>query len=281
MKISRARLAIVFVMWFCVCSSSAFALPPMGPPKAMLGEKQRSLGIGYSYQQMNLEVTGKVKEDQGSGWLDWAYNKYKIEDLTSNVLLGSLGYGLCENFDISALVGMADAKDEVKEACANGEPGKEYTGFDSNFKIVWGFGTKTTFWTDDNISWGGLFQMIWSKFDSGDVKLRDEPTFSGDVELDFWEMQIAVGPTVKLNNLSIYGGPFLHLVKGDLDLEGSSIGSLGEIYRVESKADIREESIFGAYVGLHSNITEEICWFGEYQFTSDAWAAAGGVMLRF
>ncbi len=283
MKSRNAQLAIVLIVWVGLCCSLAFALPPMGPPKAMLGEHGRALGFGYAYEQLNLEATGKSKfyVEGDLEWSDWDYTKYKIEDLTSNVLLGSLGYGLRKNLDISALIGMADATDEVKEPLANGSLCHEYTGFDSNFEIIWGFGTKVTFWANENISWGGLFQMLWSKFDSSDVKLQGDSNFSGDVELDFWEMQIAVGPTVKLDKFSIYGGPFLHLVSGDLNLEGSTVDEYDTTQLVKAKGNIKEESKLGGYGGLQWNVSEEICCFGEYQYTADASSIATGLLLKF
>lgn len=276
----RMALFPVIIMVVGVCSSTALALPPMGPPKAILGENRWAIGFEYAHQKMELESFGTAREDLGGGWLPYDYAKYKIEDLTSNMFLGSLGYGICENLDTFVYVGAAGNKDEITETLASGSSGNQYYGFSSDYKIAWGFGTRTTFCQNDNLTWGGLFQMVWSGIDSSGLKLRGDPVFSGDLKLDFWEIQIAAGPTLQLDGFSIYGGPFLHFVKGDMDLEGTTV-SLGVTQRVISTADIREESNFGAYVGAQWDISEDTFWYTEYQFTGDAWGAGIGIVWKF
>ena len=274
-----ALLPVIFMV-VCVCSSAALALPPMGPPKAILGENQWAIGFGYAHQEMDLELFGKTREDLGAGWLPWDYTKYKIEDLTSNMFLGSLGYGVCENWDTFVYAGAAGNKDEITETLASGSSGNQYYGASSDYEAAWGFGTRVTFCQDGNLTWGGLFQMVWSSVDSSNLKLRGDPVFSGDLELDFWEIQIAAGPTLQLDGFSIYGGPFLHFVKGDMSLEGTTV-NMGTTQRVMSNADIREESNFGAYVGAQWDIDENTSWYAEGQFTGDALGFGAGVVWKF
>jgi len=52
----------VIIMVVGVCSSLALALPPMGPPKAILGENQWAIGFEYAHQKMDLELFGKGLE---------------------------------------------------------------------------------------------------------------------------------------------------------------------------------------------------------------------------
>ena len=274
-----ALLPVIFMV-VCVCSSPAIALPPMGPPKAIFGENRWAIGFEYAHQEMDLELFGKAREDLGAGWLPCDYTKYKIEDLTSNMFLGSLGYGICENWDAFVLVGAADVEDDITETLACGSSGSQYYGFSGDYKAAWGFGTRTTFCQNGNLTWGGLFQMVWSDIDGSDLKLRGDPVFSGDVDIDFWEIQVAAGPTLQLDGFSVYGGPFLHFVKGEMDLEGTTVVS-SVTQRVMSKADIREESVFGAYVGSQWDIDENTSWYTEYQFTGDAWGVGMGVVRKF
>lgn len=276
----RTALFPVIMMVVVVCSLPALALPPMGPPKAILGENQWAIGFEYAHQKMDLELFGKAREDLGAGWLPWDYTKYKIEDLTSNMFLGSLACGICENVDAFVYAGAAGDKDDITETLGNGSPGNQYYGFSGDYKAAWGFGTRATFCQNGNLTWGGLFQMVWSGIDSSDLKLRGDPVFSGDLEIDFWEIQVAAGPTVQLDGFSIYGGPFLHFVKGDMELEGTTV-FMGTTQRVISKADIREESNFGAYIGAQWDIAEDTFWYTEYQFTGDAWGAGMGIVWKF
>ncbi len=278
----RMALFPVIIMVVGVCSSPALALPLMGPPKAIYGENRWAIGFEYAHQKMDLELFGKTRQDLGDGfgWHPYDFTKYKIEDLTSNMFLGSLGYGMCENWDIFAYAGAAGDKDEITETLACGSSGNQYSGFGGDYKVAWGFGTRATLCQNGNLSWGGLFQMVWSSVDSSSLKLQGDPIFSGDIELDFWEIQVAVGPTLQYDGFSIYGGPFLHFVKGDMSLEGTTVSG-GLTQRVISKADIREESNFGAYIGAQLDIAEDTFWYTECQFTGDAWGAGIGIVWKF
>lgn len=278
----RIALFPVIIMVVVVCSSTALALPPMGPPKAVFGENRWAIGINYSHQKMDLELFGKAREDLGlgAGWELYEYTKYKIEDLTSNMFLSSLGYGICENWDAFVYAGVAGDKNEIKETLAGGSSGNQYYEFGGDYIAAWGFGTRATFCQDGNLTWGGLFQMVWSGIDSSSLKLRGDPNFSGNLELDFWEIQVAAGPTLQLDGFSIYGGPFLHFVNGDMSLEGTTVSS-GATQRVMSNTDIREESNFGAFVGAQWDIAEDTFWYTEYQFTGDAWGAGMGIVWKF
>jgi hypothetical protein len=270
MESRKARLVVAIIL-AGMCSLPALALPPMGPPKATLEKNQWAIDLKYAYQQMDLELDGKVYEKVGMTWVG-DYTEYKIKALRSNMLLGSVDYGIYDNWDAFVHIGVTDAKDEIEESLVCGASGNRYYGFSGDYGLNWGFGTRATFCQEDNLIWGGLFQMTWSNPGESSVKLRGDPTFSGDVELDFWEIQVVAGPTLQLDGLSIYGGPFLHFVKGDWDLKGVN---------VRSSADIREESIFGAYCGLQWDIDEETCWYMEYQFTNDAWGVGTGIVWKF
>ena len=276
----RIALLSVAIMVVGVCSSPALALPPMGPPKATLGENQWAVDFKYAYQEMDLELNGKTRENLGAGWLPTDLTKYTIEDLTSNMFLGSLGYGICDTWDAFVHVGAADAKDDVAEILGCGRSGNRFQGFNGGDGLVWGFGTRATFGQEGDLAWGGLFQMTWSDPDGSSVGLRGDPQFSGDVELDFWEIQIAIGPTLQLDGFSIYGGPFFHFVKGDMDLKGSTVeDSVTQL--VESSANIREKSRFGGYGGVQWDLAEKVCWYTECQFTGDAWGLGTGVVWKF
>lgn len=272
MESKKAQLFAVIIL-IGVCSSPAFALPPMGPPKSTLEKNQREIDLKYAYQEMDLNLDGKVSELVGSSWVD-DYTEYKIKSLKSNMFLGSIGYGICDNWDAFMHFGIADAQDEIAESLICGRSGNRYYGFNGDYGFAWGFGTRATFCQNDNLAWGGLFQMTWSNPGSSSVKLRSDSTYSGDVDLDFWEIQIAFGPTLQFDSFSIYGGPFIHFIKGDWALEGVT-------QSMKSSADVREESIFGAYGGTKLDIDERTSWYTEYQFTSDAWGVGTGVIWKF
>ena len=283
-----ASLAVGLII-IGACSSVVSALPTMGPPKALVGQNQWSIGLGYSYSQMDLEATGKSREDPGSGsWAPWLSSKHDIEGLASNVLLGQLGYGVSQNVDVFVCLGISDAQDDMKESTAGAYPGDEYTGLDCSFGSAWGLGARATFLQDGDVTWGGLVQVIWENPAEGDIELSPEPPglpnpLTGDAELDLREIQVAVGPTLQLEGFSVYGGPFLHFVDGDIEASVSGLDASGvpPLERVELKEDIQEESILGIYAGIQGEADESTSWYAEYRMTADAWGIGIGAMYRF
>ena len=287
-RLMNRRMAMLagVVMVVSLCRSVALALPPMGPPKAMVGQDQWTVGIGFSHGEMDLEAHGKGRENQGVGFLPIALDKHDIENLTTNVVLGSLGFGVSDTWDVFVSVGGADAGDDITEELASGAAGNKYTGFDSSFEICYGIGSRMTFWEDGDVTWGGLFQILWQNPDgsidmSADDGVNPPFTLTGDAELDFWEMQIAVGPTWEGDNFRVYGGPFLHIVNGDIDLDTTGVDSFAATWQVLSSGDIREASQFGGYAGAQWLVAENTSANIEIQFTADAWAVGLGAIWRF
>lgn len=265
-------------------SSVAVALPPMGPPKAMVGQDQWTIGLGLSRGEMDLEANGEGRENQGAGFAAIALDRHDVEGLTTNVVLASLAFGVSDTWDVFVSVGAADAEDDITEELANGADGNKYTGLDSSFEIAYGIGTRMTFWEDGDVTWGALAQILWQNPDgSVDLRAANDPTFTltGDAELDFWELQVAAGPTWEGGDFRVYGGPFLHIVDGDIDLDTTGVDAFSATWQVESSGDIREASQFGGYVGGQWDVNENTIANVEIQFTADAWAVGLGAIWRF
>lgn len=288
-----ALLAVVLI-GVGTCSSVVSALPSMGPPKALIGQDQWNVGLGYSYSQMDLEASGRSRESAGDdppgsripNWALWLPSKHDIKDLTSNMVLGQVGYGVSESLDVFLCVGLSDAQDDMKEVLASGASAGEYSGLDGGFGFAWGLGARATFWQDGDVTWGGMAQVIWENPRDGDISFSSgDPFFAdpltGDAELDLREIQVAVGPTVQLEGLSIYGGPFLHFVKGDVEISVSGIDAFDALNNVELSEDIREESELGVYAGLQGEADAETSWYAEYRITGDAWGVGIGAVRRF
>ena len=277
----KIGLFIICLIVVCLSSSVVVALPPMGPPKALLGQDQWSIGLGYARQSMDLEASGEITDIQVAPlFVQVEDGEHEIQDLESNVVLCQMGYGLSDDWDVFLRLGVADAEDEIERIYADGATDL-YQGYDGSFGFAWGVGTRATFWQDGDVSWGGLVQMTWLTPDDSDISLSGDTNFSGNAEIDFWEVQIAVGPTVRVDDsFRIYGGPFLHFVDGDLDLSGRT-DDMGTEMRVEASSDIDEESQFGGYAGAHWDMNENTCCFIECQLTGDAWAIGIGAARRF
>lgn len=274
-----ALFAVAFILVF-VSNSVVLALVPMGPPKALLGQDRWDIGIEYAYTSMDLEAVGTVLDIQ-PGLTVARKDKHNIENFKSNIIMGRAGYGINDDWDAYVRLGVADAQSDIDRIFSDGAAPDEYKGFDGNFGLAYGFGTRATFWQDSEVSWGGLLQITWLEPGDSSIDLKDDPVFTGDAEIDIWEVQIAVGPTLRLDNdVRVYGGPFLHFVNGDLDLSGQTV-DMGTDLRVEASGDIEEESQFGGYAGAHLDVDENTSCCIEFQFTSDAWGFGIGAARRF
>lgn len=209
--------------------SQAYGLSLMGPPMAELEQGQFGAGFDFSYSEAD------IKE-----------NSSTLEDVESLVYLARLGYGVADGWDLFVKLGITEM---------------EYEDFDSGSDFAYGFGTKFTFSQQDSMSLGGLFQILWAEA---------EDTISGiKTEFDYYEIQIAVGPTFEIGGISVYGGPFLHFVDGDVK------------YKTLGSTDIEQDSEFGGYVGFNAELTENTNWRIEYQQTGDAYAFCTGISWKF
>ena len=277
----KIALFIICLIVVCLSSTVVVALPPMGPPKALLGEDRWDVGIEYGFQSMDLEASGKVSDIQINPlFITTRKGKFKIKDLESNIVMVRAGYGISENWDAFVRLGGADAENDMERIYPDGATPDEFDS-DGSYGVAWGFGTRATFWQDEEVSWGGLFQITWSEPDDSDMSLSGDPEFYGTAEIDLWEVQIAVGPTVQVDDsIRIYGGPFLHFVNGDLDLDGQTV-DMGSTIFLEASGDLEEESQFGGYAGVHFDVDENTFCYVEGQYTSDAWAVGVCLARRF
>lgn len=282
----RVALSALVLMVMVVCSSVAFALAPMGPPRANLHEGQGALGLEYGFGEMDLQTFGSVTEKQYiSGVLQTtaiSYTSFDIKDLQTSMIWGRLDVGTWENWDMFVRLGMTDAQDDISSVNADGSLSDQYKEFDGDYGFGWGFGTRATFYQEGDTTWGGLIQVTWSNPDSSEIILQGESTFTGEVEIDYWEVQIAIGPTVETDSFRLYGGPFLNFINGNLDLKGSyDPTGVIDLITQETEHDIREESQVGGYAGAQWYLDENSSIFTELLFTSDAWGVGIGSTWKF
>jgi hypothetical protein len=275
-----------------LCCSAAPAGSPMGPPRALVGHHRWVVDFEYAHQKMDLGTCGqcrgyyRVLPEEPLELIDPYYAEFKIKDLKSDMFFGSVGYGVRENVDVFVRLGAVDAKDDVGPVAVPGCPGCEQDfAFDGSHGFAWGFGTKATFCQKGNLAWGGLLQITWANPDQSDMSgTVPEPaggTVSGEMKLDWREIQIAIGPTWQVRDgLCIYGGPFWLFIRGDLDIESSWFPGATEAGRLICSHDVTEESEFGGYCGALWDVVRNTSLYAEYQFTGDAWGVGLGCILR-
>ena len=231
-------IVILLVFAFCVPS---FGLSPMGPPKAGLKQGQFGVGLNYTLGEMDLEFSASGVSSE-------------TEEVESDMIFVDLGYGIMDQWE--GFVRLGISKYEIDE-------------WDGGNELAYGFGTKVTISKQDAITWGGLFQMTW---------IEGDDSISGiDIDVDAYEIQLAIGPTYEADGMCIYGGPFLHLLDGD----GKASGIVPGWGPASLTFDIEQESVFGGYVGAQFDVAENSCVNIEAQFTGDAWAISGGIGFGF
>lgn len=274
----RLLLLGVVLMAVGLGSSPAFALDPMGLPTGSLRQGQFQAGVDYSYSTMDLKLTdGK--------WTEYKYGRFydsgealslTLKNFKMSKVYANFGYGILDNWDLFLRLGGADAKfgDSIWE---------EGEKFDSHADFNIGFGTKASFYQEGPLKLGGLFQASWADLD-GKLKAKD---WADSVDIELTEIQIAVGPTYKLaDGVSIYGGPFFHLISGNLDDKFSEMWN-GDILSSKYSWDIDEASTFGGYIGLQlidqmeGFFTGDVSLNIEYQHTAAADALGLKLIWRF
>jgi hypothetical protein len=248
----------------------------MGPPVAGLKQGQFKTGVEFSYSEMDLETTdGTFVELLDGLFFDAGQaTSFTIKDFEIAKTYLNLGYGFADMFEGFLRVGGTKGSfgDSIWEDAEE---------FDSGNELAVGAGIKVTFLEQDGLKLGGLFQGSASEYHGK----MESPNWTGPdfVEIDMTEVQLAVGASYTwAERFSIYGGPFMHFVGGELDNEvGASITETGELLNSQYVWDLDEDSVFGGYVGAQLEVAEGCSVNVEYQKTAAADAFAASILWRF
>jgi len=279
----KKEIALIFFISIMI-TPTVFGLTLFGPPRSIMQEGQSAFTLEYFRNEMDLQADGSVTETTlVPAWSQYSSNEYKIENLQTDMFTARFDSGIWENWDVFLRLGASGAKGDITEKTASGINGDKYKDFDGSLGFAWGFGTRATFYEEDVTTWGGLFQVTWANPDGSSIIDKNDTNFSGDAEIKYWEVQIAIGPTVELDNIRLYGGPFLHFVNGDLDLNGSSKITIPPTLDtvIEAKHDIEEESQLGGFAGAQWYLGNNTSMYTELQFTGDAWGIGLGTTWKF
>jgi hypothetical protein len=195
----------------------------------------------------------------GSGKTPFDFPKVK-----TNFYYATLGYGLADNWEVYGRLGIADIKGKDRfPAYSN-----QWEGGNFDNDLVWGVGTRYTFYQQDKVRWGVTAQMSW-------IDTSEDWSYE-TVDLSAYDLLVAVGPTVDMGGWKLYGGPFFYMLDSDFDLKDTSPGVWWK-----GSADVEEDSSFGGYVGAAIPLAEKIDMTFEVATISGGWAAGTGVIVRF
>ncbi len=95
----QKALLVVGLVSMAVLASTALGGAPMGPPMALLGEGNVGFGGEYGHESMDLRANGTLSAVYGGVPFDFV-ETIEIEDLSMNMFFVTLGYGVCDNWDI-------------------------------------------------------------------------------------------------------------------------------------------------------------------------------------
>ena len=267
------RLIALALSVACLTGSNAFALDPMGPTTAGLRQGESEIGIDYINSTMDLELSqGKYIQLQ-NGTFDEAGEavSFELKDFETSKIYATFGYGIWEGCELYLRLGGVNTEfgDSIWEA---GEK------FDSNTNYSFCLGSRATFYEIGDLDIGRLIQLSWNNID-GDLKVPlPEYPQPDSVDIELMEVHFAIGATYTApNGTSIYGGPFVHYVTGDLEDEFTDTSGLTSNYTW----DIGETSTFGGYFGTQLYIAENTFMNIEYQRTGGADAFGLSFLCRF
>lgn len=253
----------------------AFALDPMGPPASALQQGEYKAMLDYSFSQMDFDLAdGKWTELLDGVFYDSGQAvDLVIKDFETHRAYAGLGYGIFDNWEVFLRAGGAKATfgDSLWE---DGED------FDSNIDFAAGAGIRATFFEAGDLLLGGLLQGSYSEFD-GELDAPGWPS-SDFVEVKIMEAQLALGATYRWTDwLSVYGGPFAHVVRGDFDDTFTFYNDeVGGLVQSHFYWYIDEGPNYGAYLGALMALGRSSAFNVELQFTSDANAIGMGLMWR-
>jgi opacity protein-like surface antigen len=262
----------------CISGPAVFALSPMGPPTAGLRQDDFKIGADFSHSEIDLEFNDGEYVEYLDGWFDAAGREtdQKLKNLKINTVSVNLGYGVTDYFEVFLRLGGANARFSGYNFWTSGEE------FESNTDFAIGGGFKATFYDEGKLKIGGLIQAGWSDLD-GAIRPKDWPVADDTVQFDFTQIQIAVGPSYELTDrVLIYGGPFVHLVRGDWeDVYNQVDAGTGGLLTTKLSWNVEEDASFGAYIGTQLEMTDNSSFLIEYQHTSGANAVGANIAVKF
>jgi hypothetical protein len=257
---------------------------PVGPATALVGEGRWAVGVEYGYERSDLEAFGRVEEQFFGGASFFWTQPFRIDDLESHMVFGTIAYGLCDTWDVFVRLGAANAKGTLVALSADTDALESQDEVDGSFGLAWGVGTRATFCRSGPWSIGGLMQVTWfrpgdSSFAVADPLIPDE-SWVGDVTLRHWQAQMALAAVYEMDCWRLWAGPFLQFVRGSLDFTGTALLDGSGVGTLRWTSELQESSQVGAHFGAGWDLTREWnLWVGG-QITADSWLVGLGAAFH-
>jgi hypothetical protein len=230
------RPLCLIVLIVCLGTAVAPAMTYLGPPTTRAAAGKWSIGGLYSESEQDIEFEHSIEFDD-------------VEERAAAAIVS---------------VGLADKRAELYGIFGGADI--EQDGFEADDKFLGGLGGRiTTNLVSDEFAWGIAGQFTYVKSESSSVILGVNTPY----ELRTLDIQIGFGPCWRPGPFTLYGGPYIHWVEGEI--ETTEYGDF----------DINVESWFGAYIGGGVDLAEHVSLLGEVQATPDATGFAIAGQFRF
>ncbi len=255
------------------------AMEMLGAPVAGQQMGSFDIGGGFTYSVVDLSIeNGKWKE-----YVDGVFDSqgrtidFTIEDFKTSNGYSSISFGVTDYVEAFARMGGSKAwfGDSIWE---------DSEEFDSDTELAFGVGLKVTFFEQENLKLGGLFNVDTVHYD-GQLNARHwaasgwAPDY---VDIRLAQFKLAVGADYMLmEGFSVYGGPYVHFIDGRMDDETYMADSEGALVNTSYHWDIKEDSVFGGYIGAKAELAGIYFLAFEFQHTASADTAGLSLGLRF
>ncbi|OHB65814.1 MAG: hypothetical protein A2Y76_06205 [Planctomycetes bacterium RBG_13_60_9] len=271
----------VLCLVLAMCGGNVLAVGFLGAPTAELNKGQWSAGFDYSHSEQDLDKTNAKWSWYADGVLDESgTTKIEVEDFTRDLYYGNIGYGVCDKCQVYVKLGVASVEEEIDpgEDVSYFEAGRVSVDFDDDF--AWGWGTKITVAKGERVAWGVALQMNWLDTSWSETGSDEVETWKETVDIEAYDLLVAVGPTVDMDGWQVYGGPFFYYLSGDADATHRTLETTDVFWSGKATGDLENDSSFGGYVGAQLDLAQE--WNAAVEFSFiDGWGLGAGIVRRF
>jgi hypothetical protein len=252
---------------------------PMGLPTAYVGEGRWGLGAEYGYGQMDLETSGTVTDNLAG--FPWDQD-FRIDGLKSNMVFGTVAYGVTDNWDIFVRLGAADGRGAIVVPPSSLTAAERQDDYDGSFGFAGGLGTRITLYHTDWWSIGGLVQGTWFHPGDSDFTITDpwqpDESWVGQAELSYWQVQASLAAAFRVDTWRFWLGPFVQFTQGDLDFDGQA-ELAGNTDTLTWCSSIKDSLQVGGHFGAHWEICSQFNLWLEGQVTGDSWMVGIGAVV--
>jgi hypothetical protein len=236
------------------------------------------MDCGFAYSSVDLSLENGRYKDYVDGVFDSQGRTidFTITNFKTNYGYVGLNYGITDFVEAYTRVGGSKAwfGDSIWE---------DSEEFDSDTVLAFGIGLKVSFFEQENLKLGVLFNLDAAHYD-GQLSARHwaasgwTPDY---IDMKLAQCKLAVGADCKLaEGFSLYGGPLLHFIGGRMDDETYMVDE-GYLMNTSYRWDIKEDSVFGGYIGAKAELAGIYFMAFEFQHTASADTAGLSLGLRF